>query len=60
MVATPDREPDVFVAISHPARRRMLDLLFEADRSAEALAGPFPMSRPTVSQHLRVPLDAGS
>src|SRR5438874_10537546 len=24
MVVTPDREPDVFGAISHPARRRML------------------------------------
>ena len=29
MVVTPDREPDVFGAISHPARRRMLDLLVE-------------------------------
>jgi len=59
MVATPNREPDVFGAISHPARRRMVDLLAEADRSVNAIAGHFEMSRPAVSQHLRVLLDAG-
>src|SRR5882757_9982847 len=59
MVVTPDRKPDVFTAISHPARRRMLDLLVEADRSVSAVAGHFKMSRPAVSQHLRVLLDAG-
>src|SRR5260370_34710565 len=58
-MVTPDREPDVFGAISHPARRRMLDLLIEADRSVNALAGHFQMSRPAVSQHLRILLDAG-
>src|SRR5947208_1749392 len=59
MVVTPNREPDVFAAISHPARRRMLDLLVEADRSVNAIAGHFQMSRPAVSQHLRILLDAG-
>jgi DNA-binding transcriptional ArsR family regulator len=59
MVVTPNREPDVFGAISHPARRDMLDLLAEADRSVNAIAGHFQMSRPAVSQHLRVLLDAG-
>ncbi len=59
MVVTPDREPDVFGAISHPARRRMLDLLVEADRSVNTIAGQFQMSRPAVSQHLRILLDAG-
>ena len=56
---TPNREPDVFGAISNPARRHMLDLLAEADRSVNAMAGHFKMSRPAVSQHLRVLLDAG-
>jgi DNA-binding transcriptional ArsR family regulator len=37
----------------------MLDLLIEIDRSVNALAGHFQMSRPAVSQHLRVLLDAG-
>ena len=59
MVVTPDCEPDVFGAISHPARRRMLDLLVEADRSVNTMAGHFQMSRPAVSQHLRILLDAG-
>jgi DNA-binding transcriptional ArsR family regulator len=59
MVATADREPDVFGAISHPARRRMLDLLLEADHSVNTIARYFQMSRPAVSQHLRVLLDAG-
>lgn len=50
--------PDVFAAISHPARRRMLDLLAGADHSVKAIAVHFAMSRPAVSQHLRVLLDA--
>ena len=37
----------------------MLDLLVEADRSAGTIAGHFRMSRPAVSQHLRILLDAG-
>lgn len=59
MVMTAGRELEVFGAISHPARRRMLDLLAECDRSVNAIAGHFEMSRPAVSQHLRVLLDAG-
>ena len=59
MVLAHDREPDVFAAISHPTRRRMLDLLVEADRSVNTIAVNFQMSRPAVSQHLRVLLDAG-
>jgi DNA-binding transcriptional ArsR family regulator len=37
----------------------MLDLLMETDRGAGALAQHFPISRPAVSQHLRVLLDTG-
>jgi DNA-binding transcriptional ArsR family regulator len=59
MVGTAEGEQAVFGAISHPARRRMLDLLVEADRSVNAIAEHFPMSRPAVSQHLRILLDAG-
>jgi DNA-binding transcriptional ArsR family regulator len=59
MVVTHDREPDVFTAISHRARRQMLDLLTEAERSVSDIAAHFEMSRPAVSQHLRVLLDAG-
>ena len=59
MVATRNHTPDVFSAISHPARRHMLDLLAETDHSVNAIAGHFNMSRPAVSQHLRILLDAG-
>ena len=59
MKASASGEPDVFGAISHPARRRMLDLLARTDHSVNAIAGHFKMSRPAVSQHLRVLLDAG-
>lgn len=59
MVVTPDRRPDVFTAISHRARRQMLDLLTGAERSAGDIAAHFEMSRPAVSQHLRVLLDSG-
>ena len=59
MVLTTDRQPDVFTAISHRARRQMLDLLSEAERPVSDIAAHFEMSRPAVSQHLRILLDAG-
>ena len=37
----------------------MLDLLAETDRSVNAMAAHFNMSRPAVSQHLRVLLNSG-
>ncbi len=52
-------KPDVFTAISHPARRQMLDLLAVSDHSVNIIAGHFKMSRPAVSQHLRILLDSG-
>ena len=58
MVATLDK-PDVFAAISHPARRRMLDLLSGEEHPVNTIAGHFDMSRPAVSQHLRILLNAG-
>jgi len=59
VVATVEREPEVFGAISHPARRRILDLLADGDRPVNAIAANFQMSRPAVSQHLRILFDAG-
>jgi DNA-binding transcriptional ArsR family regulator len=59
MIVITDRERDVFGAISNSGRRRILDLLVEADRSVNTIAGHFQMSRPAVSQHLRILLDAG-
>ncbi len=37
----------------------MLELLADSDHSVKVMAGHFRMSRPAVSQHLRVLLDAG-
>jgi DNA-binding transcriptional ArsR family regulator len=52
-------ETDVFNAIAHPVRRQLLDLLAERDQTVKALAEPFAMSRPAISQHLKILLDAG-
>lgn len=54
-----DEGADVFAAIAHPTRRRILDLLAGGERPVNDLARHFPMSRPAVSQHLRALLDAG-
>jgi DNA-binding transcriptional ArsR family regulator len=59
MVATANPDPDVFTAISHRARRQVLDLLADTERSVTDIAAHFEMSRPAVSQHLRILLDAG-
>ena len=50
MVAASTTEPDVFTAISHAARRQMLDLLAGSDYSVKAIAGHFRMSRPAVAK----------
>jgi DNA-binding transcriptional ArsR family regulator len=52
-------DTDVFTAIAHPVRRQLLDLLSQDDHSVNELAGPFDLSRPAISQHLRVLLEAG-
>jgi DNA-binding transcriptional ArsR family regulator len=51
--------PDVFDAIASPVRRALLDELTGGARSVRDLAAPFQMSRPAVSQHLRVLRTAG-
>ena len=51
--------PDGFAALAHPARRQILDLLAEGERSVGGIAAHFAISRPAVSQHLRVLLAAG-
>jgi DNA-binding transcriptional ArsR family regulator len=50
---------DVYTAIADPTRRRILDLLTGNGRSVTELAAPFAMSRPAVSQHLKVLREAG-
>jgi DNA-binding transcriptional ArsR family regulator len=50
---------DVFTAIAHPARRQILDALRAGAQPVHALAAPFTMSRPAVSQHLKLLRAAG-
>jgi DNA-binding transcriptional ArsR family regulator len=52
-------DADVFAAIAHPVRRQLLDLLSKGDQSVKELTAPFDMSRPAISQHLRILLDVG-
>jgi DNA-binding transcriptional ArsR family regulator len=46
-------------ALADPTRRRIIELLADAERSAGELAAHFPTSRPGVSRHLRVLREAG-
>ena len=46
-------------ALGEPTRRLVLDRLRGGPRSVGDLAGELPVSRPAVSQHLRVLKDAG-
>ena len=50
---------DTFAAISDPTRRQIIESLASADSSFGELADRFEMSRPAVSQHLKVLRDAG-
>ena len=43
----------IFRAIAHPARREILSLLADSDRSVKELTSVFAISQPAVSQHLR-------
>jgi DNA-binding transcriptional ArsR family regulator len=46
-------------ALADPTRRRILELLRERPGAVGELAGRMPVSRPAVSQHLRVLREAG-
>jgi DNA-binding transcriptional ArsR family regulator len=52
------RAVDVFRAVADPTRRAILDRLRSAELSVNDLAGPFDMTQPAISQHLRILLDA--
>jgi len=54
----PLQENDVFHAIAHPARRKMLRALKAGERQASELAQPFGISFSAISQHLKILKDA--
>jgi DNA-binding transcriptional ArsR family regulator len=49
---------DAWAALGDPTRRGILAKLIEQPRSVTALAEGLPISRPAVSQHLRILKDA--
>ncbi len=50
---------DIFTALADPTRRRIIESLATGETSFGDLAEQFEMSRPAVSQHLKVLRDAG-
>jgi DNA-binding transcriptional ArsR family regulator len=53
------QQGDVFHAISDPTRRGLLDLIAQGSQPVKVLAQEFAMTRPAISQHLRVLAEAG-
>ena len=49
----------MLAALGDPSRQSILDLLSDGPRSVGELAGRLPISRPAVSQHLKVLKDVG-
>jgi DNA-binding transcriptional ArsR family regulator len=58
-MARPHNAPDVFRAIGHPVRRRMLEMLRKDALTAAELAQPFHMTQGTISDHIRTLRVAG-
>lgn len=56
---TTDPLSETFSALSHPARRAILDRLATGEASVGELAAPLAMSLPAVSRHIRVLERAG-
>jgi DNA-binding transcriptional ArsR family regulator len=54
-----NRSDDAWSALGDPSRRAIVDYLAERPRAVGELASALPISRPAVSQHLKVLKDAG-
>ncbi|MEX2557638.1 MAG: metalloregulator ArsR/SmtB family transcription factor [Actinomycetota bacterium] len=54
---TPATDP--WAALGDPTRRQVLRLVGSGTRSVTEIAAELPVSRPAVSQHLRILADAG-
>ncbi len=50
---------EVFKALADPTRRKILDLLKEKDLTAGDIADHFEMSKPSISNHLKILKSAG-
>jgi DNA-binding transcriptional ArsR family regulator len=52
-------QSDAWTALGDPTRKAIFELLVDRPRAVGELAGALPVSRPAVSQHLRVLKDGG-
>lgn len=50
---------NALAALAEPNRRAIVQMLHQGPRNVSSLAGDLPISRPAVSQHLKVLCDAG-
>lgn len=50
---------DAFGVLAHPIRRQLLERLATGEQRVSDLAERLPVTRPAVSQHLRLMLDVG-
>jgi DNA-binding transcriptional ArsR family regulator len=55
----PTYRHDAWIALGDPTRKAVFELLVDRPRAVGELAGELPVSRPAVSQHLRVLKEAG-
>jgi DNA-binding transcriptional ArsR family regulator len=53
-----ERQDSVFRALADPTRRSILSLLRTGEQPVNTIARGFPVSRPAISKHLRLLLDA--
>ncbi len=53
-MARPDSPETALRALAHPGRRRMLQLVWERERTSGELADACRLTRPAASQHLKV------
>jgi DNA-binding transcriptional ArsR family regulator len=51
--------PDAFAALGDPTRRQIFERVARGPSAVSAIAAGLPVSRPAVSQHLRVLKEAG-
>jgi len=58
-VAQADHLSVTFAALTNPTRRAILERLAEGEATVGELAGPFEVTLPTISRHLKVLQHAG-
>ena len=58
-MARPHNTPDVFRAVAHPVRRRMLEMLRKGEMTPAELATPFRLTQGSISEHLKALRTAG-